>query len=331
VYKNWIDTRYQEGLVSVIIPLYNRASYIIDTLNSVGNQTHRSIECLIVDDGSTDNSREIVQNYIDSYSGTVDFKLLMQSNSGAQKARNLATLHSKGEFIQYLDSDDLLEVEKLKVQTVFLNSNRQYDAVFSSWCVGQQMASSSNIQNDHSLSQIIDVESYYRLGPIVNFSPLMRRKALVKIGPWDEVLTVNEELDYHTRFFTLGLKWVYLQHNSGLWRSHDGPRLSVFNNYQNLYYFYNKQESLLKTKNIWCDSIAQSFGLRIFWKVLGSSFSNSIYRWRLIHMAIGFTDELPHYKSLKVKYLKKLLGKYIASYIWFYVFYPFIQRKAFSD
>lgn len=108
-------------LVSVIIPCYNVAPYISETIESVIVQTYTNWECIIVDDHSTDNSWEIIENYQQDYPE----KILIYKNprKGACAARNIGMNYAKGEFIQYLDADDLLANNKLEMQLSILKDN----------------------------------------------------------------------------------------------------------------------------------------------------------------------------------------------------------------
>ena len=99
--------------VSVIIPTYNRAKYISEAINSVLNQSFKDFEIIVVDDGSTDNTRAILEPYL------CKIKYCYQKNSGPAKARNEGIKIAKGEYIGFLDSDDLWLPEKLKFQMDF--------------------------------------------------------------------------------------------------------------------------------------------------------------------------------------------------------------------
>ncbi len=94
-----------DKLVSVIVPCYNSADCIVITLDSVAHQTYRSLECIIVDDGSSDNTCQLVQEYCNK---DRRFKLVTQSHQGPSVARNTAIANSMGFFILPLDSDDLI-------------------------------------------------------------------------------------------------------------------------------------------------------------------------------------------------------------------------------
>lgn len=103
-------------LISVIIPTYNRAKTIIACLDSVCNQTYSNIEIIVIDDCSTDDTREIITNYADH---RVKY-FCLDSNSGACVARNKGVELSHGEIIAFQDSDDIWHREKLEKQINFL-------------------------------------------------------------------------------------------------------------------------------------------------------------------------------------------------------------------
>ena len=103
-------------LVTVIIPVYNYANYIGATLDSVFAQTYCPIEVIVVDDGSTDNSADIVRGY-------PEVQYFYQSNQGVSVARNVAIAAAKGEFIAFLDADDLWKPDKLSLQIAYMLEN----------------------------------------------------------------------------------------------------------------------------------------------------------------------------------------------------------------
>jgi glycosyltransferase involved in cell wall biosynthesis len=107
----------QEGLVSIITPIYNGEKYIAETIESVLCQTYTNWEMLITDDGSTDKSAEIIRNYQEKEPRILFFQ---QKNAGSAVARNNGIRHAKGQYIALLDSDDIWEENFLKSQIDFL-------------------------------------------------------------------------------------------------------------------------------------------------------------------------------------------------------------------
>lgn len=111
-------------MVSIVLPTYNRADYIYDSAMSVLQQTYTEIELIIVDDGSTDNTKEVLEEIKD-----VRCKYVYQENKGACAARNYGISLSKGEYIAFHDSDDIWHKDKLKKQMEILE-NENDDIVF---------------------------------------------------------------------------------------------------------------------------------------------------------------------------------------------------------
>ena len=95
--------------VSVIVPVYNTEKYLKKCLDSLVHQTLKEIEIILINDGSTDNSQKIIDEYVLKYPKL--FKVFSQKNSGQAVARNLGIKNSKGEFIAFADSDDYLEID----------------------------------------------------------------------------------------------------------------------------------------------------------------------------------------------------------------------------
>ena len=120
---------YKPGLVSVLIPVYNRAEFILQTLNSVYQQTYKNYEIIVVDDGSNDGSYEILENESEAQK----IKLFVHennSNKGQAASLNVALSKAQGEYIAVLDSDDMFEPTKLKAQVDFLKSNQHVGIVY---------------------------------------------------------------------------------------------------------------------------------------------------------------------------------------------------------
>lgn len=116
------------NLVSVIIPCYNYGHFIGQTIESLFKQSHKDWEAIIIDDGSSDNTKEVVAEYIKR---DTRVKYVYQENQGLPSARNTGIEQAKGAFIQFLDSDDLLQINKLKEQVAYLKKHQKVDIVYS--------------------------------------------------------------------------------------------------------------------------------------------------------------------------------------------------------
>ena len=107
-------------LVSIIIPAFNAEKFIAATLNSLIDQTYTNWEAIVVNDGATDNTELVVQSFVVK---DKRFKMISQENRGCSSAKNYGLSVAKGEFIQYLDADDLLSPIKLESQVKVLSEN----------------------------------------------------------------------------------------------------------------------------------------------------------------------------------------------------------------
>ena len=125
-----------EGLVSVIVPVFNAGKWIEDTILSVKSQTYKDWELILVDDGSTDNSMEIMRSYESDNIRIIDDG----SNKGAAYARNMGVKAARGRYICYIDADDLWSPDKLEKQLTFAQEN---DAAFT--FTGYEFADASGV------------------------------------------------------------------------------------------------------------------------------------------------------------------------------------------
>lgn len=116
------------GLVSIIVPVYNVEKFIVETMDCVRRQSYTNWELLLVEDGSTDGTKQVIEEYLQKTADERIRVIEMPVNGGAAKARNTGLLQAKGRYIAYLDSDDLWESVKLEHQLAFINAQ---NAAFS--------------------------------------------------------------------------------------------------------------------------------------------------------------------------------------------------------
>jgi len=119
-----------QPLVTIITPMYNSEKFILKTINSVVNQTYSNWELLLIDDGSTDNTIKIVEDFKQKYSNIT--LLQNPTNLGAAQSRNKGILEAKGDYIAFLDADDLWKPNKLDLQIQFMQTHN-CDVSFSSY------------------------------------------------------------------------------------------------------------------------------------------------------------------------------------------------------
>jgi glycosyltransferase involved in cell wall biosynthesis len=194
--------------VSVIIPAYNQAKYLEDALNSVRNQTFGDWECIIVNDGSTDNTEEITKKYVKRDSR---FKYIYQENKGLAGARNAGLKHAEGDFIQFLDSDDLLVSTKLDKQISVLGSDSEVDAVFCDsiefWGEGYPNSEKTNIRKfgpwEDPLKHFITASTF----PIHSF---LIKRAVFNQQKFVESFRANEDRFFWSCYCLNGGKFKYI-------------------------------------------------------------------------------------------------------------------------
>ena len=128
-FEQYEEKEKEEYLISIIIPCYNQGEYLKDALNSVIQQTFKNFECIIVNDGSTDNSKEIAKDFINN-NPTINISLITTKNGGLSSARNKGIKKAKGDFILPLDADDTLKVNSLEKFIDVANANKNCDIFY---------------------------------------------------------------------------------------------------------------------------------------------------------------------------------------------------------
>lgn len=113
-------------MISVIMPLYNNEKYVIEAIQSVINQTYKDWELIIINDASTDNSKFVVQNFLEKEKDNRLIFIDLKENKGVSFARNLGMRKAKGEYISFLDSDDFWDKEFLKLSYLKLKENYKF-------------------------------------------------------------------------------------------------------------------------------------------------------------------------------------------------------------
>jgi glycosyltransferase involved in cell wall biosynthesis len=208
-------------LVSVIIPTYNRSSYIICCLQTVYDQTYRPIEVLVVDDGSTDNTIHLVRKF-KAVKETSDFvvKIIEQKNAGAPSARNNGIKNATGEYIQFLDSDDLLLPNKLESQVVVFNS--EIDVVYSKAQFFK--TSPQNLICKYWGREPMGNSSDFFEFPWQTMCALYSKKALDRFGYWNENYSLSDDWEFAMRYKILS-NVIFLNEVSSLYRDHEGNRV----------------------------------------------------------------------------------------------------------
>lgn len=179
-------------LVSVIIPNYNYGRYLKETIDSVLAQTYPNVEIVVADDGSTDNSVEVLESYGNC------IKWFKQQNQGVSNARNRAIKESTGEFLAFLDSDDLWLPQKIEKQ-IQLFADKE---VGLTHCGFVDFDNKGNLLEEHldGLSGWVATEMILYQRPVVlggGSAAIVKREAFDKIGGFDQNVSPAEDWEFY--------------------------------------------------------------------------------------------------------------------------------------
>jgi glycosyltransferase involved in cell wall biosynthesis len=190
-------------LVSVIMPAYNAAEYIAEAIESVLIQNYRNFELIVVDDGSTDNTKDIVTSFKDD-----KIKYFYKDNGGPSGARNLAIKKAKGQYIMPLDADDMMTPDSIISHLMEFEKHPNVDLVYSDVLLIDENSTPIRTMNKPEYQdRKYLIRDLFRAGhPIVPFRLGIRRNVFEKIGFYDENLLIGEDYDMMRRFVKARLK-----------------------------------------------------------------------------------------------------------------------------
>jgi len=229
-------------LVSIIIPLYNAEHYIAQTIQSALDQTHSDIEVIVVDDGSKDGGYDIAK----SFEKHDNVKVYRQKNSGSSATRNSGFAKTTGDYIQYLDADDLLSPNKIKDQLALLSNVGEGYLASCGW---------GKFSNDPNEAEFIHQAVWKNMQPIDWLTTawtgggmmqtscwLTPRKLIEAAGPWDESMlqNPNDDGEFFCRVLLKSQGIKFSEQAKVYYRVHEGARVSANKS-------YNAVHSLLET------------------------------------------------------------------------------------
>ena len=188
-------------LVSILVPAYNAAPWIGETLASALAQTHPRVEIIVVDDGSSDRTLAIAREHAARHPDRL--RVVAQANAGAAAARNHALRLADGEFIQFLDADDLLSPRKIERQLALLATRPSGALGTCRW---------GRFETDAAATRFVDAEVFRDFSPVEFLllhtrdgkmmhpaAWLVPRAVADRAGPWDESLSLNDDGEYFAR------------------------------------------------------------------------------------------------------------------------------------
>jgi glycosyltransferase involved in cell wall biosynthesis len=213
------------NLVSTIIPVHNRAAMLVEAVNSVLAQTHRPIEIIVVDDGSTDETIRVADDLATLHPNEI--RVIHQQNTGAGLAREAGRRSANGEFIQYLDSDDLLLPHKFIKQVAGLKTHLNCGVSYGKTRYSTRARPQQNTACKRTGEEIPTMfPSMLHQRWWGTSTPLYRKSVTDLAGPWTSLCN-EEDWEYDCRIASRDIRLHYVPDFVSEEREHEGDRLSA--------------------------------------------------------------------------------------------------------
>lgn len=297
-------------LISVVIPCYNAERFLAETVESVLRQTLTDYEIILIDDGSTDGTAEVIK----SFGSKV--RAEFGSNKGASAARNRGTELAEGKFIQYLDADDLLKPDALQCKVNALEASNA-DVAYSDWQKLEQNNNGEFLPGAVIARKIEDIDPDPQFAILTNFwaptAALLYRYDIVKaIGGWNESLPIIQDARFLLDAALVGAKFVYVPGVGASYRVHKSNSLSrrnrlafmtdVFRNASQVEAFWKANGGLTNNR---CHALAYVYDLtaRSLFMAEGELFRENLHH--LYQVEPGFRPSWPKLAGIVLN----LMGK----------------------
>ena len=223
---------YEKGeLISIIVPIYNVENYLRHCLESIQNQTYQNFECLLINDGSPDNSADICREYVSKDSR---FRYFEKENGGVSSARNLGIERSKGQFITFIDSDDWVDSDYLEVlynslvderADIAISTYKQFNMDDNCYYVhSYQRGYEKRIFEKYQLIEELPVLERYDQSYGITFGKIISKKALGIIR-FNEYTTLCEDMEFWYKLYLVSNKIIYINKDSYNYRKYGNASL----------------------------------------------------------------------------------------------------------
>lgn len=223
---------YEKGeLISIIVPIYNVEKYLRQCLDSIMNQTYRNFECLLINDGSPDNSADICREYVSKDSR---FRYFEKENGGISSARNLGIEHSKGEYITFIDSDDWVDSDYLEVlynslvderADIAISTYKQFNMDDNCYYVhSYQRGYEKRIFEKYQLIEELPVLERYDQSYGMTSGKIISKKALGIIR-FNEYTSLCEDMEFWYKLYLVSNKIIYINKDTYNYRKYENASL----------------------------------------------------------------------------------------------------------
>lgn len=223
--RPWLDPIGKDGLVSIVVPTRNRAQLLEETLESLCRQTYRPLQIIVINDGSDDDTERRVRTVQAELPHGIQLVYESQPQGGAPAARNLGASLSEGEFIVFMDDDDVASEAFIEARVTALNSNPAANLAFGTW---QPFAKQNGLykllgtkgmipgQVERAWDAFLDNWDLLLQGCVI------RRTLVCDVGPWRTDLEKSQDLDYKARILSqASCLPVYSERGTVFYRKHD--------------------------------------------------------------------------------------------------------------
>ena len=189
-------------LVSILVPAYNAARWIDATLASAAEQTWPGVETIVVDDGSRDETPALARAFAARHP-ELELRIVSQPNAGASAARNHALRLARGDFIQFLDADDLLAPDKIALQIDALRAAPPLALASGTWGRFESDPAATRWADEavaRARSGVEFLQIHYETASMMQPGAWLAPRTLLDLaGPWDETLSLNDDGEYFAR------------------------------------------------------------------------------------------------------------------------------------
>jgi len=292
-------------VVSVIVPTHNYGTFISETLKSLQRQTVADWECLVVDDGSTDDTAEVVARFAER---EPRLRYVWQENQRQAVAKNTGLAGARGKYVQFLDADDLIESHKLERQIAYLEEHPEVDIVYGGVRYFRTPNPDERLYSmgEDNLPWMPEVsgdgrgvlEDLVHNNIMVINSPMIRRSIVGEVGLFDARLPPAEDWDYWLRCAVAGKSFQFLEMQDSLALVRIHSRSSSQNRllmYKANVLIRKKLATLIKDKALLALNrelrakdeeelgileAAREGSLRAMWHLLNSAWLERRWRWR---------------------------------------------------
>lgn len=251
-----------QELISVIVSIYNIEHYLPRCLETVAEQSYKNLEIILVDDGSTDGSAAICDEFVKHDSRA---SVIHQANAGLWAARNAGQKVAKGNYLMYVDGDDYLHLDAIRVMYEAINSDGGYDLALVNRKMTERLDEDITALGDNSLSELSQSElvenlfNYKDSTFVYQWNKLYRRELIE--GILSNPYMRSQDLDFNFR--------TYLQVNKAVWV------------HRTLYFYVQRPTSLVKAPEAW--SIYYDCRTRIFYEnYMNLPAGKQQYAWLLL-------------------------------------------------